>query len=151
MFNPTPITKSAVASLQKSLYTPVCLCEAYACQNAHAHVHARARARTHTRTRTHTHTHTHTHFWYTQVHLCEAQVGQCTDFFDVLLSVHLSIFILVINQLDAQNLFYSKFISRLYMFRAPRAHRQEVKIVLYSLWYHHTYRYDDTRVCTIQF
>ena len=24
------------------------------------------------------------------------------------------------------------------MFRAPRAHRQEVKIVLYSLWYHHT-------------
>ena len=30
------------------------------------------------------------------------------------------------------------------MFRAPCAHRQEVKIVLYSLWYHHTYRYDDT-------
>ena len=50
-------------------------------------------------------------------------------------------FILVINQLDAQNLFYSKFISCLYMFRAPCAHRQEVKIVLYSLWYHHTYRW----------
>ena len=47
-------------------------------------------------------------------------------------------FILVINQLDAQNLFYSKFISCLYIFRAPCAHRQEVKIVLYSLWYHHT-------------
>ena len=31
--------------------------------------------------------------------------------FDVLLTVHLSIFMLVINQLDAQNLFYSKFIS----------------------------------------
>jgi len=31
--------------------------------------------------------------------------------FDVLLTVHLSIFILVINQLDAQNLFYNKFIS----------------------------------------
>ena len=57
--------------------------------------------------------------------------GYC---FDVLLTVHLSIFILVINQLDAQNVFYSKFISRLYMFRAPCAHRQEVKIVLYSLW-----------------
>ena len=28
-------------------------------------------------------------------------------------------FILVINQLDAQNLFYNKFISCLYMFRAP--------------------------------
>ena len=45
-----------------------------------------------------------------------------------------SIFILVINQIDAQNLFYNKFISRLYIFRAPCAHRQEVKIVLYSLW-----------------
>jgi hypothetical protein len=52
--------------------------------------------------------------------------------------VHLSIFILVINQLDAQNSFYNKFISCLYMFRALCAHRQEVKIVLYSLWYHHT-------------
>ena len=46
-------------------------------------------------------------------------------------------FILVINQLDAQNLFYNKFISCLNMFRAPCAHRQEVKIILYSLWYHH--------------
>ena len=27
------------------------------------------------------------------------------------------------------------------MFRAPCAHRQEVKIVLYSIWYHHTYRW----------
>ena len=42
-------------------------------------------------------------------------------FFSVLLTVHLSIFILVINQLDAQNLFYNKFISCLYMFRAPCA------------------------------
>jgi len=47
--------------------------------------------------------------------------------FDVLLTVHLSIFILVINQLDAQNLFYNKFLSCLYMFRAPCAHCQEVK------------------------
>ena len=62
----------------------------------------------------------------------------CKGNFDVLLTVHLSIFILVINQLDAQNLFYNKFISCLYMFRAPCAHRQEVEIVLYSLWYHHT-------------
>jgi len=56
------------------------------------------------------------------------------------------------------------------MFRAPCAHRQEGKIVLYSLWYHHTYRWpsraqiervldgmpracrcDDTRDCVIQF
>ena len=41
-------------------------------------------------------------------------------------------------------LFYDKIISCLYMFRATCAHRQEVKIVLYSLWYHHTYRCDDT-------
>jgi len=85
--------------------------------------------------------------------------------FDVLLTVHISIFILVINQLDAQNLFFNTFISCLYMFRAPCAHRQMVKIVLYSLWYHHTcrwlsgaqvygtatYRFDDTRGCIIQF
>ena len=58
-----------------------------------------------------------------------------------LISESISIFILVINQLDAQNLFYNKFISCLYMFRAPCAHRQEVKIVLYSFWYHHTCRW----------
>jgi len=58
-------------------------------------------------------------------------------FFDL----HLSLFILVVNQLDAQNLFYNKFVSCLYMFRASYAYHQEVKIVLYSLWYHHTYRW----------
>ena len=42
---------------------------------------------------------------------------------------HILFFILVINQLDAKILFYNKFISCLYMFRAPCAHRQEVKIV----------------------
>ena len=57
--------------------------------------------------------------------------------FDVLLTVHLSI-ILIINQLNAQNLFYNKFIICLYMFRALCAHHQEVKIVLYSIWYRHT-------------
>ena len=77
---------------------------------------------------------------------------------------YLHFLILVINQIDAQNLFYNKFISCRYMFRAPCAHRQEVKIVLYNLWYHHTYRWpsqpvhgtatyrcDDTRGCIIQF
>ena len=68
------------------------------------------------------------------------------EYYDVLLTVHLSIFILVINQIDAQNLFHNKFISCLYMFRAPCAHRQEVRIVLYSLWYHHTYRCDAARI-----
>ena len=34
---------------------------------------------------------------------------------------------------------YYKFITCLYMFRALCAHHQEVKIELYSVWYHHTY------------
>jgi len=38
-------------------------------------------------------------------------------------------------------LFYNKFIVCLYMFRALCAHHQEVKIVLYSIWYHHICRY----------
>ena len=61
-------------------------------------------------------------------------------FFYVLLTMHLSI-IFVINQLNAQILvFYNKFIIRLYMFRALCAHHQEVKIVLYSIWYHYNLR-----------
>ena len=35
---------------------------------------------------------------------------------------------------------HPKFIICLYMFRALCAHHKEVKIVLYSIWYHHTYR-----------
>jgi len=42
-------------------------------------------------------------------------------------------------------LFYNKFISRLYMFRAPCAHHQEVRTVP------HTYMCDDTRGCMVQF
>ena len=38
-------------------------------------------------------------------------------------------------------LFYDKFIICLYMFRAQCAHHQEVKVVLYSIWYHHTCRW----------
>ena len=36
---------------------------------------------------------------------------------------------------------YNKFIICPYMFRALCAHHQEVKIVLYSIWYHHTCRW----------
>jgi len=38
-------------------------------------------------------------------------------------------------------LFYNKFIIFLYMFRTLCAHHQGIKIVLYSVWYHHTRRW----------
>ena len=38
-------------------------------------------------------------------------------------------------------LFYNKFIICLYMFRALCAYHQEVKIVLYSIWYCHARRW----------
>ena len=66
--------------------------------------------------------------------------------FDVLLTVHLSIFISVFNQHDAQNLFHNKFyFMPLHVSNTCAHHHQEVKITLHSLWYHHTYRCDDTR------
>jgi len=71
--------------------------------------------------------------------------------FEVLLTMHLSIFISVFNQLDAQNLFHNKFYFMPLHVSSTCAHHQEAKIVLHSLWYHHTYRCDDTRGCVIQF
>jgi len=38
-------------------------------------------------------------------------------------------------------LFHNRFTVFLYMFRALRTHHQEVKIVLYSICYHHTSRW----------
>ena len=35
------------------------------------------------------------------------------------------------------------------MFRAPCAHRQDVKIVLYSLWYHHTEKSEWSKITKI--
>jgi len=50
---------------------------------------------------------------------CTISTSSLFPDFYVLLTIHLSIFISVINQLDAQNFyFYNKFISCLYMFRA---------------------------------
>jgi hypothetical protein len=62
----------------------------------------------------------------------------CITNFDVLLTVHLRIFISVFNQLDAQNLFHNKFYFMLLHVSSTLAHHQEVKISLHSLWYHHT-------------
>jgi hypothetical protein len=57
--------------------------------------------------------------------------------FDVLLTVHLSI-ILVINQLNAQILFNNKFIIFLYMLRALLCSSSGGQNFIYSIWYHHT-------------
>jgi len=48
-------------------------------------------------------------------------------------------------------LFYNKFIIFLYMFQALCAHHQEVKIVLYNIWYHHTETSKWSKITKIQF
>jgi hypothetical protein len=48
-------------------------------------------------------------------------------------------------------LFYDKFIICSYMFRALCARHQEVKIVLYSIWYHHTETNEWYKITKIQF
>ena len=50
-------------------------------------------------------------------------------------------FISVFNQLDAQNLFHNNLYFMPLRVSSTFAHHQEVKIELYSLWYHHTYRW----------
>ena len=60
------------------------------------------------------------------------------------------LFISVFNQLDAQNLFHNKFYFIPLHVSNTRVHHQEVKLALNSLWYHHTYRCDDTRGCVMQ-
>jgi len=66
-------------------------------------------------------------------------------------NIVLVFFISVFNQLDAQNMFYNKFYVMPVHVSSTCVHHQEVKIALHSIWYHHTYRYDDTRGCVIQF
>jgi len=48
-------------------------------------------------------------------------------------------FILVFNQLNAQNLFHKKFYFMPLYVSSTCAHHQEVRIALHNLWYHHTY------------
>jgi len=66
-------------------------------------------------------------------------------FFYVLLTVHLSIFISVINQLNAQN-----FCFTISLFHASTCF-EHMCSSLHSLWYHYTFRCDDTRGCVMQF
>jgi len=60
-------------------------------------------------------------------------------------------FISVFNQLDAKNLSHIKFYFIPLHVSSTCAHHQDVKIAFHSLWYHHTYRCDDTRGCVMQF
>jgi len=48
-------------------------------------------------------------------------------------------------------LFYNKFIEYLYMFRTLCAHHEEVKIALYSIWYHHNKTSGWSKINKIQF
>ena len=64
---------------------------------------------------------------YICMYVCMLCIGSGLIICSVLLYNRVNEFILVINQFDAQNLFYNKFSSCLYMFQAPCAHRQEVK------------------------
>jgi len=61
-------------------------------------------------------------------------------FFYVLLTVHLSIFIPVINQLDAQN-----FCFTISLFHASTCFEHM------CLWHRHTHSCDDARGCVMQF
>ena len=74
-----------------------------------------------------------------------------TVYFDVLLAVHLSIFISLINQIDAQNFCFTRSLFHASNVSSTCPYHQEVKIALHNLWYHHTYRIDDTRGCVMQF
>ena len=65
--------------------------------------------------------------------------------------VHLSIFISVFNQLDAQNLFYNMFYFMGLHVSSTCSHHQEVKISLHSLWYHHTETIEWFKITKIQF
>ena len=70
--------------------------------------------------------------------------------FDVLLTVHLSVFISVINQLDAQN-----FCFTISLFHASTCFEHVCSSwgqnCITQPWYEHTYRCDDTRGCVMQF
>ena len=84
--------------------------------------------------------------------ICHRTTGRTASTnFGVLLTVHLSIFISVFNQLDAQNLFHNKFYFMPLHVSSTCAHHQEVKIALHKFWYHHTYSFNDTRGCVMQF
>jgi len=66
-------------------------------------------------------------WWWTQ------EMSETCRVFYILLTVHLSIFISVYNQIDAQNLFHNKFYFITLHVSSTCAHHQEVKIVLHSV------------------
>jgi len=66
--------------------------------------------------------------------------------FDILLTVHLSIFVLVINQLVAQ-----KFCFTISLFHASTCFKHHVLIIRRSKFYCTASRFDDTKGCIIQF
>jgi len=82
---------------------------------------------------------------------CFKHSSKYCKFFEILLTVRLSIFISVFNQIDAQNLFHNKFHFMPLHVSSTCAHRQEVKIALHSLWYHRTETSVWSKTTKIQF
>ena len=69
--------------------------------------------------------------------------------FHILWKLEMNFFLFInVNQLDALN-FYKKFISSLYMFRAHVLIVRRAKILLYSLWYHHTETSERSKITKI--
>jgi len=62
---------------------------------------------------------------------CNGPIELCEQFFGVLLTVHLSIFILVINQLDVQNFCFTKV-----LFHASTCFEHHVPIIRTSKLYY---------------
>jgi len=61
------------------------------------------------------------------------------------------IFVSVINQLDVQNVCFTISLFRALHVSSTCAHRQEVKITLHSLWYHHAETREWSKITKIQF
>jgi len=75
---------------------------------------------------------------------CFGRIRPSSEALDVNLSQYLT------NWMH-KNLFHNKFYFMPVHVSSTCVHHQEVKIVLHSLWYHHTYRCGDTRGCVMQF
>jgi len=79
--------------------------------------------------------------WVPSLVTVPTEISRLLSVFDLMTAFNIGFIILVIDQLNAQILFYNKFIIFLYMFRGLLCSSSGGQIVLYSIWYHHTCRW----------